>query len=159
MRERFGDQVRLWQAYNEADHAHYQRFTPANRDATYLGEFAQLLGVARETLGRDGMPVTTNLTGWPMNDEREQEWYLVLDAIGRPGPDQHRFVPGRRQTEIARLAERMERVASATASPIFVAEIGLQTTPGSWTETGPAAVRHRRHRAAPNGRPVGHLPL
>lgn len=135
IRESFGDQVDLWQAYNEADHAHYQEFTPATRDATYLGEFAQMLGVARETLGRDGVPVTTNLTGWPLNDEREQEWYLVLDAIG----DQLDLIsidlyPADNEEEIALLTERIERVRVRYGKPIFVAEIGLQTTPDSWTE-------------------------
>lgn len=135
MRQSFGDHVDLWQAYNEADHAHYQEFTPATRDATYLGEFAQMLGVARETLGRDGVPVTTNLTGWPLNDEREQEWYLVLDAIG----DQLDLIsidlyPADNENEIAALTERLARVRERYGKPIFVAEIGLQTTPDSWTE-------------------------
>jgi hypothetical protein len=135
MRQGFGDQVELWQAFNEADHAHYQRFTPATRDAAYLRELAQLLSAARDTLGRDGVPVTTNLTGWPLNDEREQEWYLVLDAIGDSldviGID---LYPADNETEIGRLPERMERVRQRYGRPIFVAEIGLQTTPGSWTE-------------------------
>ncbi len=37
MRDTFGDQTAIWQAFNEADHAHYQRFTKATRNATYLG--------------------------------------------------------------------------------------------------------------------------
>ena len=41
MRKGFGDQVELWQPFNEADHAHYQRFTPATRDAAYLRELAR----------------------------------------------------------------------------------------------------------------------
>ncbi len=135
MRKGFGDQVELWQVFNEADHAHYQRFTPATRDVAYLRELAQLLGKARDTLGRDGVPVTTNLTGWPLNDEREQEWYLVLDAIG----DSLDIIsidlyPADNETEIGRLAERMKRVRERYDRPIFVAEIGLQTTPDSWTE-------------------------
>jgi len=135
MQDSFGDQVDLWQAYNEADHAHYQEFTPATRDETYLGEFAQMLGIAREILGRDGVPVTTNLTGWPLNDDREQEWYLVLDAI----EDQLDLIsidlyPADDEDEIALLGERMDRVRERYGKPIFVAEIGLQTTPGSWTE-------------------------
>ncbi len=145
MRESFGDQVDLWQVYNEADHAHYQKFTPATRDAKYLGEFAHLLGIAREVFGGvGGRPITTNLTGWPMNDEREREWYQVLDAIGAPldvlGID---LYPADNEAEIAILADRMRRVADRYHKPIFVAEIGLQTTPGSWTEED-----QRRHVAA-----------
>jgi len=150
MQENFGDQVDLWQPYNEADHAHYQKFTPATRDASYLGEFAQLLAVAREILGRDAVPVTTNLTGWAMNDEREQEWYLVLDAIS----DQLDLIsidlyPADNEDEIALLSERMERVRERYGKPIFIAEIGLQTTPGSWTEPDqqqfvPAAIEQLR---------------
>lgn len=136
MRENFGDQVDLWQVYNEADHAHYQKFTPATRNAKYLGEFAHMLGIAKTVFGGpDGRPISTNLTGWPMNDEREQEWYLVLDAIGAPldiiGID---LYPADNEVEIERLAGRMQRVLKRYNKPIFVAEIGLQTTPGSWTE-------------------------
>ena len=135
MRESFGDQVAIWQAFNEADHAHYQRFTKATRNATYLGELAQLLEVARSTLGRDGVPLSTNLTGWPMDDAREQEWYLVLDAIGDSldviGID---LYPADNQQEVTALPGRMRRVAQRYRKPIFVAEIGLQTTPDSWTE-------------------------
>ena len=136
MRDTFGDQTAIWQAFNEADHAHYQRFTKATRNATYLGELAALLGLARETLGRDGVPVTTNLTGWPMSNETEQEWYLVLDAIGGSldviGID---LYPADSEQEIAVLAQRMNRVRQRYGKPIFVAEIGLQTTPDSWTES------------------------
>lgn len=136
MREGFGDQVDLWQAYNEADHAHYQTFRSATRDATYLAEFAGLLAVAQDTLGRDGVPVTTNLTGWPLNDEREQEWYLVLDAIGGSlDVISIDLYPADNEDEIARLPERMERVRRRYDKPVFVAEVGLQTTPDAWTET------------------------
>ena len=132
MRDTFGDQTAIWQAFNEADHAHYQRFTKATRNATYLGELAALLGLARETLGRDGVPVTTNLTGWPMSNETEQEWYLVLDAISDSldviGID---LYPADSEQEIAVLAQRMNRVRQRYGKPIFVAEIGLQTTPDS----------------------------
>lgn len=135
MRESFGDQVALWQPYNEADHAHYRDFTPATRHELYLGEFAEMLGVARQTLGRDGTPVTTNLTGWPMNDEREQEWYLVLDAIGHQlDVISIDLYPADNEEQIALLPDRMNRVRERYGKPIFVAEIGLQTTPGSWTE-------------------------
>ena len=136
MRESFGDQTAIWQAFNEADHAHYQRFTKATRNAKYLGELAQLLAVARETLGRDGVPVTTNLTGWPLSNEIEQDWYRILDAIGDSldviGID---LYPADSQQEIDRLVGRMERVRRRYGKEIFVAEIGLQTTPDSWTET------------------------
>jgi hypothetical protein len=135
VRDTFGDQVALWQPFNEADHAHYQRFTPARRDATYLGQLAELLGLARTTLGKDGVPVTTNLTGWPLNDEREQEWYQVLDAIGEPlDVISLDLYPADNEKEIARLTERVERVKRRYGKPVFVAELGLQTTSDSWTE-------------------------
>ena len=108
---------------------HQERDLPA-------GSSLQLLGLARETLGRDGVPVTTNLTGWPMSNETEQEWYLVLDAIGDSldviGID---LYPADSEQEIAVLAQRMNRVRQRYGKPIFVAEIGLQTTPDSWTES------------------------
>ncbi|HEX8488283.1 MAG TPA: glycosyl hydrolase [Propionibacteriaceae bacterium] len=135
MRETFGDQVALWQPFNEADHAHYQRFTAANRSPAYLGQLAQLLALAKTTLGKDGVPVTTNLTGWPLNDEREQEWYQVLDAIGEPlDVISLDLYPADNEKEIARLTERVERVKRKYGKPVFVAELGLQTTSDSWTE-------------------------
>ncbi|MGC5220998.1 glycosyl hydrolase 53 family protein [Micromonospora sp. DT81.3] len=152
MRENFGDQVELWQVYNEADHAHYQLFTPATRDAEYLGEFADLLGTAQRVFGSGdgGRPITTNLTGWPMNDEREQEWYLVLDAIAAQ-VDVLGFsvYPADNSDEIGRLAERMQRVQERYGKPIFVAETGLQTGPDTWTEEDqkqyvPAAIEQLR---------------
>ena len=155
MRDNFDDMVDLWQPYNEADHSHYQKFTGAPREdsdeyARYLGEFGYMLGVAREVLGRNGTPVTTNLTGWPMNDAREQEWYTVLDAI-QPALDvlSLDLYPADSEAEIARLAERGERVRQRYDKPVFIAEIGLQTTPGSWTEADqrayvPAAIKTLR---------------
>jgi len=155
MRDAYDDQVDLWQPYNEADHAHYQKFTPTPRESAdafdqYLGEFAHMLGVASEVLGRDGTPVTTNLTGWPMDDEREQEWYHVLNAI-QPALDviSLDLYPADSAKEIGLLAERMERVRKKYGKPVFVAEIGLQTTPGSWTESDqkryvPAAIKQLR---------------
>jgi hypothetical protein len=135
MQETFGDQVALWQPFNEADHAHYQRFTAANRSPAYLKQLAQLLTLAKTTLGKDGVPVTTNLTGWPLNDEREQEWYMVLDAIAEPlDVISLDLYPADNEKEIARLPQRVERVKRKYGKPVFVAELGLQTTSDSWTE-------------------------
>ena len=155
MRDNYDDMVDLWQPYNEADHSHYQKFTAAPREdsadyARYLGEFGYMLGVAKEVLGQNGTPVTTNLTGWPMNDEREKEWYTVLDAI-QPALDvlSIDLYPADSETEIALLAQRIERVRQRYDKPVFIAEIGLQTTPGSWTESDqrkfvPAAIKTLR---------------
>lgn len=135
MRESFGGQVDLWQAFNEADHSHFQKFTPVAGNSAYLTEFAEMLALARKTLGRDGVPVTTNLTGWPMNDEREREWLTTLDVIGGAldviGID---LYPADNEDEISRLPERLNRVLRRYGKPVFVAEIGLQTTPDAWTE-------------------------
>lgn len=155
MHDAYDDQVDLWQPYNEADHAHYQKFTATPRENAndfdrYLGEFAHMLGVASEVLGRDGTPVTTNLTGWPMNDEREKEWFHVLNAI-QPALDviSLDLYPADTEKEIAVLAARMDRVKKRYNKPVFIAEIGLQTTPGSWTESDqkryvPAAINQLR---------------
>lgn len=155
MRDNYDDQVDLWQPYNEADHSHYQKFTAAPRQnsddyARYLGEFGYMLGVAQEILGHNGTPVTTNLTGWPMNDEREEEWYTVLDAI-QPALDvlSIDLYPADNEVEIRRLSERIERVRKRYDKPVFIAEVGLQTTPGSWTESDqrryvPAAIDQLR---------------
>ena len=135
MRQTFGAQVALWQPFNEADEAHYQHFTPATRDAAYLSEFSQLLGLAKKTLGTNGAPVTTNLTGWPLNDEREDEWYTVLDAIAEQlDVISIDLYPADQEHEIALLAERVQRVKQRYGKSVFVAELGLQTAAGSWTE-------------------------
>ena len=135
-RETFGHQVALWQPYNEADHAHYQKFTAATRDAAYLGEFAHMLGVAKEVLGVDGVPITTNLTGWPLNDETEKEWNLVLDAISAPlDVISIDLYPADNEDEIGRIAARMQRIKKKYGKPVYVAEIGLQTTADSWNES------------------------
>jgi hypothetical protein len=42
--------------------------------------------------------------------------------------------PADSEEEIARLPERMDRVRERYGKPIYVAEVGLQTTPDSWTE-------------------------
>ena len=135
MADVFDAQVDLWQAFNEADQSHYRRFTAITPDPGYLTEFGQLLAVAHRVLGRHSTPVTTNLTGWPMNDERQQGWYEVLDVIGESldliSLD---LYPADNRAQIDLLPTRIDQVRSRYGKPVFVAETGLQTGSGSWSE-------------------------
>lgn len=135
MAEVFDAQVDLWQVFNEADQSHYRRFTPVTLDAAYLTELGQLLGAARRTLGQHGTPVTTNLTGWPMNDERQQGWYDVLDVIGESlDVVSLDLYPADNRAQIDLLPRRIDQVHHRYGKPVFVAETGLQTGSDSWSE-------------------------
>ena len=135
MAEAFDHQVLLWQVFNEADHSHYRRFTTLEVDDSYLGELHRLLVTARGILGRDGHPITTNLTGWPMDDAREQSWYEVLDVLADVlDVISLDLYPADNPTQIDELTGRIDRVRDRYGRPVFVAEIGLQTAADSWSE-------------------------
>ena len=135
MADVFDAQVDLWQVFNEADQSHYRRFTPVTLDAAYLTELGQLLGAARRTLGQHGTPVTTNLTGWPMNDERQRGWYDVLDVIGESlDVVSLDLYPADNRAQIDLLPTRIDQVRRRYGKPVFVAETGLQTGSDSWSE-------------------------
>lgn len=128
----FGDQVSVWQVYNEADVTHYRFFTPVDLSPAYLGELDHLLRRARGILG----PLTTtNLSGWPMDDERERVWTQILDVLA-PSIDLVSLdvYPADNLTEIDRLPARLERIRLRYDKQVFVAEVGLQTVPGDWDE-------------------------
>lgn len=135
MVETFGDQVDLWQVFNEPDGWHYRQFVPVALDEAYLAELDQLLQTARGILGGRGTPVTTNVSGWPMNDQTEQVWNTVLDAVhGSLDVVSVDVYPADNLEQIALLPERLARLRQRYGLEVFVAEVGLQTTPGSWSE-------------------------
>jgi len=135
MADHFGDEVSVWQVYNEADSTHYRHFTSVEPTGTYLSEFSSLVGKAHAILASPGSLVTTNLSGWPMNDQREQHWKTLLDVLA-PSMDLVSLdvYPADNLQQIDLLPQRIDRVRGRYGMPVFIAEVGLQTPPGGWTE-------------------------
>lgn len=129
--DRLGGLPSVWQVFNEADASHYSTHRPLHPDRAYLRELASLLVAARERLGArsSGVPlITTNLSGWPMNNMTQAYWNRILDQLA---PDLDLLTvdvyPQDNWDEIERLPERVEQLCARYGKPVGVAEFGLQT--------------------------------
>lgn len=132
---RVGQRIDVWQLFNEADTTSYQNYAPVSAEVDYLRRMRDLIASGR-TAVRAHAPsarITTNLSGWPMNDAREAEWNRVLDVLA-PALDvvSLDIYTGDNATEAFKLTARIDRIEARYRKQVAVAEFGLQTQ--GWTE-------------------------
>lgn len=81
----FAPRIAMAQIFNEASATHYRFHSGIDRAdlRTYREELAALLLRAREVIHRHhpGVLITTNLYGWPVGDEVEEDWIRALDQL------------------------------------------------------------------------------
>ncbi|WP_018332032.1 cellulase family glycosylhydrolase [Actinomycetospora chiangmaiensis] len=136
--QRFAPRVAVWQVFNEADSSDYRTFRPLDRpDRRYTRELAGLLRSAR-TIVHDvapGVVVTTNSTGFPVDDRREAIWTDYFAALA-PSLDAVTLdlYPTDDPGQIASLPDRVARAEQRFRLPVYVGEVGLQTCRGCWSE-------------------------
>lgn len=155
--ERFGDRVALWQVFNEADGGHFRTGDGLGGELppAYLEELALVLDRAATTI-RAAAPrvdVTTTANGYPVDDAMEEHWAVFFEAVGGPldvvGVG---LYPQVDQPAIGSLSDRLERLRDRVGKPVVVAELGLQTCPGCFSEADQGtyvAASLRELRSAP----------
>lgn len=136
---RYGDRTRVWQVFNEANGVDFMDASSIPRDGygRYLNRLRTALGVARRAIHArsPGVLVTTNAGGFPVDDAMEAGWVRFFDGISDqldllsvdPYPQFH-------AQKIASIPGRLKRVSRRFHKPIAVAEFGLQTGPGLYTQ-------------------------
>lgn len=135
---RFGHDVSVWQIYNEADGASYSTEKPLRTlSAQYLSGLARMLQVGSRAI-KSVNPhtlITTNASGWPVDDGMENKWEQFFDVVG-PAVDVIGLdvYPAANVKEIEELPDRVQRIKKRYDKPVIIAEVGLQTCGGCWSE-------------------------
>lgn len=135
---RYAAQVTVWQIYNEVDSSTYDSMAGIkNLTSDYLTELRAMLTIGRQAI-KAASPhtlVTTNTSGWPVNDDMEARWETYFDAIA-PVLDLIALdvYPADNQDQIAGITSRITKMKKRYKKPVIIAEVGLQTCDGCWTE-------------------------
>lgn len=136
--ERFADKVNVWQVFNEPDGLDYVTGGPReDGDTGYFDRLAADLGLARDTIRaiNPNVLVTTNPSGYPAGAEREQTWIEFFDTMGDSvDAISVSAYPTVIDNDIAALPARLERLGDRYNKPVIIAEIGLQTCAGCYSE-------------------------
>lgn len=129
---RLGARVDAWQVFNEPDRGHFRTYSPLRPDPGYWLELKSTLDAAKETVhaALPGVPLTTNLGGWPCDDAVEASWVTALDVIASSldviGLDCY---CGTDTTLIDALAGRVRRIRARYAKPVWIVETGAPVDP------------------------------
>lgn len=128
--------VDVWQVFNEADGLHYRHYTSVDAEPdkdAYFRELGNAMSECRKIVQRYNPKtrITTNLYGYPINDEREQIWIKELDIL-HPSIDVITVsaYPQFSETEIKNLPERLGRLKKRYNKNVIIGEIGMQTCIG-----------------------------
>jgi hypothetical protein len=124
--------VDMWQILNEPDGADFRTLEAVSSAARpeYLLGLGRALGAAHEVLeGIDpGVTMTTNLSGYPLDDAVERDWTGTLDVIaGHLDVITIDTYPGLSDEQTRLIPERASRLRTAYGREVVVGEIGLQT--------------------------------
>ncbi|WGW11718.1 cellulase family glycosylhydrolase [Saxibacter everestensis] len=135
---RYAPRVSVWQLYNEVDGSHFRTDQQLkSMTPEYLAQLKAMLQIGRTAI-KEASPetlVTTNTSGWPVDDAMEADWNTFFDAISATldviAVDVY---PADDTTDIEGLTSRVERISQRYDKPVIVAEVGLQTCRGCWSE-------------------------
>lgn len=135
---RVGDRVDVWQVFNEADNTHYRDDSDVSpADAGYMAQLAQAVGAARDSVRAvaPDVRVTTNLYGYPVDEEMVRRWDLGIAALD-PVVDVITLdaYPQLSTTGTERLVDYLATAQQRTGKAVLVGEIGLQTCRGCFSE-------------------------
>lgn len=127
--------VDVWQVYNEPDGWHYRDYSNVSdlsniEQVAYYKELAGSIKACRAIVKsyNSKIRITTNLSGWPINDDMEANWIRELDII-------HESLdvitidayPEGNETEIRELPNRLSRLKNRYGKNVMIGEIGMQT--------------------------------
>lgn len=147
--------IDVWQLFNEADTSHYKTYEGLVPSKAYLAEMRDIIGAGRTAIRaeRPQALITTNLSGWPMDDNTEREWNRVLDTIA-PSLDVIALdiYTGDNLTEATNLTGRVDRIEARYRKAVIIAEFGLQTQ--GWTEPDQALYMPAMIRSLKKARPM-----
>lgn len=146
--QRLAKYIDVWQVFNEADGVHYRHYYPvdelsAHEQNLYYKELASSINTCRTIVHKynPSTLITTNLYGYPINDEMEARWnnglnYLntSLDVITIDA------YPQFNEEEIELLPVRLKRLQTKYKKNIMIGEIGLQTCPTCFSEQDQANI-------------------
>jgi hypothetical protein len=139
--QRYRDDVDVWQVFNEADGSDFRQFKPLHVNglsSSYLHQLKALIGTAGAVIHRANphVKVTTNASGYPMNDAQQADWFRYFDVLA-PVLDMVTVdvYPGTDSGEIDKLGARIATLRARYNKPVSIGEIGISTCRGCSSET------------------------
>jgi hypothetical protein len=128
MASHIGNLVNVIQIYNEAQNYHYRFYTTVKKGdlASYWAGMSEMFGIASNIFKNKNphIKITTNSSGFPVNDETESDWDNYFDAVGKNldilSLDLYPGGPGNH------FRERINRTEARYKKPIFISETGRQ---------------------------------
>lgn len=137
LRDALGAFVDTWQVFNEADTTHYRTFAHIEPNAAYLDSLRKSLATAHAVFGSGPLPraVTTNVTGWPCDDRTERRWERYFGVLS-PTLDVLSVdaYPATDMSLVDAVPARLDRLALRFGKQVYLAEFGLQTEEGTFSE-------------------------
>lgn len=139
--QRYRDDVDVWQVFNEADGSDFRQFKPLGVNglsSSYLQQLKVLIETAGAVIHRANprVKVTTNASGYPMNDAEQADWFRYFDVLA-PVLDTVTVdvYPGTDSGEIDKLGARIALLQARYNKPVSIGEIGIPTCRGCSSET------------------------
>ncbi len=139
---RWAGKIAVWQVFNESDMQNFRDYSlMTTLTSSYLSDLNSVIAVAKNAIKTNDAKtyVTTNVSGYPMNDATITRWYQFFDAIKDnldilsvdmyPAPD---------LTEISKLGTRVDDVRARYSKDVAVAETGVCTMTAGYSESDQA---------------------
>src|SRR4029079_14791498 len=105
--------------------------------SSYLSDLNSVIAIARIAIkANDPLAyVTTNVSGYPMNDTTVNKWYQFFDSV-KDNLDLMSLdmYPALDLTEIGNLGTRVDNVRTRYAKDVAVSETGVCTMSGGYSE-------------------------
>lgn len=140
--KRWAGKIAVWQVFNESDMQNFRDYSlMSTLSSSYLADLNSVIAVAKNAIKTNDPKamVTTNVSGYPMNDTTIVRWYQFFDAVKDnldlisldmyPAPD---------LVEISKLGTRIDGVRARYTKDVAVAETGVCTMTGGYSETDQA---------------------
>lgn len=134
---RYKDQLTMVQLFNEPNIHHFRDYSATVVDNEYLESFREAAFAASRACkaANPAIQTTINVGGWPLNEGLVAEWERFFDSnsdlIDVISID---LYPDDNKETISHLQEWLQRLKNRFGKPVMVAEIGLPTGSGRFTE-------------------------
>lgn len=130
-----------WQVFNEADAAHFRNQGDVDvlaENSPYLDLLSRALGTARDAVHAEtpGAEVTTNLFGYPVDEELLPRWRTILDRLA----DSVDVItvdayPETKKENLQRLVDDLASLRAEYGKPVVLGEIGMKVCAKCFTLT------------------------
>jgi len=136
---RYNGKVDIWQIFNEVNVHNYTNYELiSSLPQEYLNNLNTLILLAKNTIKNidPNTKITTNVGGWPYNDQLQNQWIQFFDAESQNLDLLTLDIyPDKDTTIINSLQTRVNQIKNRYGKPVIIGEIGMCTGDGRFSES------------------------